>query len=167
VHQAFGIDKLSCISYAADYGNYNHTFQFFSFFPPPPYSFCTGAAPGSVGGAPSAPRFSYSFSKIKQCKAIYRGCPYKICPQSGGGLSSADILRTKRGSSDAERPQFLLQKFRIFRNLWCVRTTRGEGELRQCGRFSDKEEEEVNFSRFCADVFYGRSHMAYFGLNFC
>jgi len=35
-----------------------------------------------------------------------------------------------------------------------VRTSGGGGRLNQCGHFMDKE---VNFSRFCADVFYVRS----------
>jgi len=35
VHQAFGVEKLCCISYATDFGNYNHGFFYFSFCPPP------------------------------------------------------------------------------------------------------------------------------------
>jgi len=33
--------------------------------------------------------------------------------------------------------------------------TRGEGDLSQCGHFA-KKGGGVNFSRFCADVLYGR-----------
>jgi len=36
----------------------------------------------------------------------------------------------------------------FFRNLWCVRTDRG---LSQCGQGKGM----VNFSGFCADIFYG------------
>jgi len=61
-------------------------------------------------------------------------------------LSSADILRTT-GSF-----RFARKKIRIFRNLWYVRTDKGEG-VEQCGHFMDKG---VNFSRFCADDFYGQ-----------
>jgi len=43
---------------------------------------------------------------------------------------------------------------RIFRNLWCVRTDKGRG-FSKCGHFEDKGK-GINFSRFCADVFYGR-----------
>jgi len=55
---------------------------------------------------------------------------------------------------------FGAKNFRTFRNLWCVRTTRGGG-LNQSGNFADKR---VNFSQFCADFFYGRplSHLKYF-----
>jgi len=42
----------------------------------------------------------------------------------------------------------------------------GEGGLSQCVHFSDKEG-GVNFSRFCADVFYGRPlmHVYIFGIQ--
>jgi len=42
---------------------------------------------------------------------------------------------------------FWCKKLRIFRNLWCVRTDKGVEPVRT---------REVNFSRFCADVFYRR-----------
>jgi len=49
-----------------------------------------------------------------------------------------------------ERPHFLVQKLPIFRNLWRVRTDKGVEPVRTfCGG--------VDISRFCADVFYGRS----------
>jgi len=41
---------------------------------------------------------------------------------------------------DADVCSFCCKKLRAFQNLWCVRTNK-----------------EIKFSRFCADVFYGRS----------
>jgi len=59
--------------------------------------------------------------------------------QGWGDLSSADIFRTREGSSsDASA---LFEKLRIFRNLWCPHWQGGKG---------------VNFSRFCAEILYGR-----------
>jgi len=68
--------------------------------------------------------------------------------QGGRGLSSADILRTDMD----------------VRSFWCKKTSdlskfmvcpHEQGGLKQCGHFADKRE-GVNFSRFCADVFYRR-----------
>jgi len=59
------------------------------------------------------------------------------------------------GSSDEDFRTFWCKNYRIFRMLWCVGTDKGEGELNQCGHFAYKME-GVNFSRFCADVFYGQ-----------
>jgi len=71
----------------------------------------------------------------------------KFFGQSGGGSSEADV-RT-----------FWWKKLQIFLNLWYFRTDKGKGgrrgALRQCGRFSDKGGGN-QFSRFCADIFYGR-----------
>jgi len=48
---------------------------------------------------------------------ILRGCPVSINDvHSQGGLSSADILRTRGFLT------FWRKKLWIFRNLWCVRT---------------------------------------------
>jgi len=50
---------------------------------------------------------------------------------------------------------FCAKNFGFFK-IYCVSARiRGEKGLNQCGHFSDKRE-GVNFSRFCADVFYGR-----------
>jgi len=43
VHQAFGVERLCCISYGKDYGNFNYRFQFFSFCLP--HSFCADVSP--------------------------------------------------------------------------------------------------------------------------
>jgi len=76
-------------------------------------------------------------------------------------LSSANILRTKGegGSSDVDVRKFWCKNYRIFRNLSCVRTNKGEEGLSQFGHFTDMGEGEVNFSRFWADVVYGRPLM--------
>jgi len=73
-----------------------------------------------------------------------------------GGLTSVDILRTRgRGSSDAGVRTFWRKKIRIFRNLWCVRTDKEGGWVGPVRTFCGQEG-RVNFSRFCADVFFGR-----------
>jgi len=46
---------------------------------------------------------------------------------------------------------FLVHKNRIFWKLWCARTDKGEGVEPVRTR-----REGVKFSRFCADVLYGR-----------
>jgi len=64
--------------------------------------------------------------------------------------------RESRDFSDANVPHFhfLVQKSR---EIYVVSRTDGEERrgLSQCGHFSDRGE-GVNFSRFCADVLYGR-----------
>jgi len=79
-----------------------------------------------------------------------RDCPYKTSAVRGKeGLSSVYILRGG-GSSDADVRTFWCKKPRIFRNLWCVFTDKERGVE------SMRTVEGVNFSRFCADAFYGR-----------
>jgi len=63
-------------------------------------------------------------------------------------MSSADILRTRggrvqmrtreEGFSDVASAIFGAKKLTVFRNLRCVHTDKGLGELSQCGYFSDK-----------------------------
>jgi len=62
-----------------------------------------------------------------------------VCSQGGGGLSSADIFRTRweRGSSDADVHTFWCKNLRIFQNLLCVRMDKGE-EVEPVRTFSDK-----------------------------
>jgi len=57
---------------------------------------------------------------------------------------------------DCGRPHILVQKLRIFQNLWCVRTNMGEGVETAVRTLFGQEGRNVNFSRFCVDVFYGR-----------
>jgi len=56
-----------------------------------------------------------------------------------------------------ERPHFLVQKTLDFAKFMvCPQSAWKKGEeLIQCGNFADKGV-GVNFSRFCADVLYGR-----------
>jgi len=68
------------------------------------------------------------------------------------------------GSSDADVRTFgykKLRKLRIFRDLWCVRTDKGGRDVESFRAFCG---EGGNFSRFCADVFDGRS-LRYFISN--
>jgi len=58
----------------------------------------------------------------------------------------------ERGFFRYRRPHFFVQKTREFSKFMVC--PHGQGWLSQCGHFSDKG--GVNFSRFCADVFYGR-----------
>jgi len=64
------------------------------------------------------------------------------------GLTWADMFRTR------ETGYFFAKKFRFFENYDVPHGRVRKGYLRQCGRFLDKG---VNFSWFCADVFYDRS----------
>jgi len=55
------------------------------------------------------------------------------------------------------RQQFLVQNNFGFFEIYGVSAWKGRGGgLSQCGHFADKEK-VVNFLRFCAGVFYGRS----------
>jgi len=61
-------------------------------------------------------------------------------PQSGGGGSSADILRTRgRGSSDLDILHFLAQKTSDFPKFMVCPYGQGGKGLNQCGHFTDKE----------------------------
>jgi len=91
-------------------------------------------------------------------QASNKGLSIKKHPQSGGGLSSAKILQTRRGRvfTDAKARTFTFwcKKLRIFRNLRCVRTDKRGREVSQFGHFSDKGGWGSTFSRLCTDVFY-------------
>jgi len=68
------------------------------------------------------------------------------------------------GSSDAVIRTLWRKNSAFFEIYGVSARTRG---LNQCGYFGDKEGGGVNFSRFCADVFYGQHLIAYsFGI-FC
>jgi len=54
----------------------------------------------------------------------------EVRTQRGGGLSSADILRTKGVLQMRTSALFKAKKHRVFRNLWYVRTDKGKGLLR-------------------------------------
>jgi len=62
------------------------------------------------------------------------GAVHRLCSQRGEGwFVPSDILWTRgSGVFRARRLHILVQKLRIFRNLWCVRTDKGEG-VSQCG----------------------------------
>jgi len=80
----------------------------------------------------------------------------EVLSQREGGLSSADILRTKgdESSSVADISDFWCKKLWIFWNLWCVRTDKRGGGWAKADIF--RTEGVDNFSRFCADVLYER-----------
>jgi len=71
--------------------------------------------------------FEYKFRKGLSIKDVRS--------QEEGSLSSADIFLT-RGFFSCGRLHFLVQKLRIFRNLWCVCSPHGQGGKRfsQCER---------------------------------
>jgi len=50
------------------------------------------------------------------------------------------------------RPHFLVQKLDFLKFRVCPHGQGGEG-VSHCGHFADKR---IDFSRFCADIFYGR-----------
>jgi len=84
------------------------------------------------------------------------GDVHKRRPQSGG-LSSGQCRHFEdKGigvSSDADVRTFWCKNFGSFEIYGVSARTR---ELSQCGHFSNKVGGGVNFSRFCADIFYGR-----------
>jgi len=57
------------------------------------------------------------------------------------------FFEQEKGFSDADVRTFLCTKFRIFRNLLCVRADKGGEGLSQCGHFSDKGEGGGDFVR--------------------
>jgi len=69
--------------------------------------------------------------------------------QGGGGFVQCGHFSDKEGSSVEDVRTFGAKNSGFFRNLWCVRTDRGEvgPVLTFCGQ-------GVNFSRIFADVFY-------------
>jgi len=73
--------------------------------------------------------------------------------------------RGREGSSDVDLRTFWRKKHLVFRNLWSVPTDKKGGGLDQYGHFADKEG-GINFSRFFADVFYGRPLMFFATLDF-
>jgi len=73
----------------------------------------------------------------------------------GEGVVQYGHSADKGVSSGADVRTFWHKKLRIFRNLWCVRMDKAGGRLSQCRHFSVKRE-GGQFSRFCADVLYGR-----------
>jgi len=79
---------------------------------------------------------------------------HKRRPQSGG-LSSADILQTRGVLQMKAFTRFGPKNFRFFEIYGVVRTDKGGGGLSQCLHLRTRGE-EINFSRFCADVFHGR-----------
>jgi len=68
------------------------------------------------------------------------------------GIVQCGHFAARGASSDADVRTFWSKNLRIFEILVCPHGQVGGG-LSQCGHFADKG---VNFSRFCADVFYGR-----------
>jgi len=87
-------------------------------------------------------------------KCMFLGAVHKRRPKSGGRLSNADIFRTRGVLPIRASALFGAKNTEFFEIYGVSAWTRGRG-LNQCGHFSDKGE-GVNFSRFCADVFYGR-----------
>jgi len=79
---------------------------------------------------------------------LMKGVDHETSAVGGRGVSSVD----KR----VFRPHFLVQKLRIIRNLWCVRTDK-KGEIWDSADVlqTKGEAEGVNFSQFCADLFCG------------
>jgi len=86
----------------------------------------------------------------------YKLTKIRVCPKQTSAirerLYSVDIFRTREEVVLQMRTSALFgaKRLRIFRNLWRVRTDRG---LSQCGHFSDKYREEVNFTRFLRRFF--------------
>jgi len=97
-----------------------------------------------------SPPFILAFEKI----TLRKGPSIKdVRSQGGGGLfSGANILRTKGVLQIRTSALFGTKNFGFFEIYGVSAWTRRRRV--ECGHFSEKE---VNFSRFCTDVLYGRS----------
>jgi len=81
------------------------------------------------------------------------GAVHKRRPQSGRFVQCGHFA--DKGNSTDVRTYLYIKTSNFSKFILCPHGQRGGG-LSQCGHFSDKEGREVNFSRFCADIFYGR-----------
>jgi len=87
-----------------------------------------------------------------------KGLSKKESTVRGERLFSVNIFRTRgKGSLDADVRTIWCKNIGFFQNLWCVRSNKGE--LGQSGHFWTREMVGSIFSRFCADVLYGRPLM--------
>jgi len=76
-----------------------------------------------------------------------------------GDFANAEVLRTRGGgSSDEDVRSFWCKNYRVFRNLLCVHTDKGEVEVSQCEHFADKGRGQF-FAILCGH-FYGRRAVA-------
>jgi len=83
-----------------------------------------------------------------------KGLPIKDV-RSQGGFVQCGQFAYKEDSSDADVRTFWCKKLRIFQNLWCVRTDSAR-KVEQLRTFCGQRGRRVKFSRFRADIFYGR-----------
>jgi len=92
---------------------------------------------------------------ISFCMIAALGVVHKRHPHSRGFVQCEHFADTGGGGGFFRfgRPYI---DAKIFRNIWCVRTNKGgrasADKLNLCGIFASAQ----NFSRFWADVFYGR-----------
>jgi len=99
---------------------------------------------------------NYVFMMNPFCR-IYLGAVCKRCPQSGGGgLSSANILRTRRRGwfFGYGRPHLLVQKNFGFIEIYGVPTRARGRRLSQFGHFADKGEWGQFFAILCGRLLW-------------
>jgi len=105
---------------------------------------------------------SYGMIRIAYNNAfrILHNTPRYISVRSYQNEDNIELLTLigQGGSSDADVSTFWCKKLRRFRNLQCVRTDKGEG-VELVRTFCRRGREGINFTRFCADIFYGRPLM--------
>jgi len=95
--------------------------------------------------------------KLCTCSQITKKGPSIKDVRSQRGLSIAGILRTKgEGVLQMRTSALLSAKSSDFLIFMMCPHGQGKKGLSQCGHLADKGGGEVNFSRYCADVFYGR-----------
>jgi len=93
------------------------------------------------------------YFQISSYHRLLRGRPYDNKMSAVRGVCPVHTFCGQRGcSSDVDICIFWHQNFGFFKIYGVPAQTR---RLSQCEYFADKG--GVNFSRFCADVFYGRS----------
>jgi len=95
---------------------------------------------------------------------LFRGCPLKTSTDRRVVQCGHFADKEEGGFFRCRRPHFLMQTTLNFSKFTVVRMDK-EGEGEPVRNFSDKGK-EVKFSRFCADVFYGRPFAFYFIFKF-
>jgi len=97
------------------------------------------------------PKKTYSIPNSKNFKKL--GTVYKTSAVKGSRfVQCGHFADTGGGLQMRTSALFGAKKLVFFRNLWCVRTDKGRSS--QCGHYAGQRG-GVNFSRLCADVFYG------------
>jgi len=82
---------------------------------------------------------------------------HKRRPQSGGkGFVQCEHFADNMGGGSSDADVCAFRRKKTFLNIWCSTRRREGWVIEPMRKFFGQEEREVNFSRFCVDVLYGR-----------